>query len=130
MVRSVSFLIGALVVGCQSEIKLPDEPNNLIPLSQMHSIIADVSVLESCIDGEYGQMSKYYKIVDASVAEYFKQAGIDTLRFRASLDYYHGHHTIGQKMYQDVSDTLALRFKKLKSSLPELELGDEIEGLD
>ncbi len=110
------FLITICVfaLSCQSEISLPEAPQELIPLEEMHRVLADISTLEVLIDKEYQALGKYYQILDVSVVEYLKEKNISEELFRKSLDHYNGHHEMGQQMYQDVIDTLTIRLELLR----------------
>ena len=110
------FLILFLLFGCQSEISLPEKPEDVIPVEKMQVVLADITTLESAIEKEFVQLGKYYKILDTSILSYLSNQGISQQKFKVSLDYYNGQHEIGQKLYQDVLDTLNIRLEMLKKT--------------
>jgi hypothetical protein len=99
-----------LIFSCQSNINLPSKPKDLLNKSEMIRVMKDLILIESAIEGRYGQINKFHKIMAKSGEAIFEKNNITKERFERSFSYYSAHHEKLNEIYSAVLDSLNLQF--------------------
>lgn len=105
--KAIVFVCSLLCVfSCQSEIRKPAAPKDEVPKEKMVSLTKDLLLLESHIELSYGQVSKFYKILNSSSDQVFKKHHILREQYIRTFDYYAGDQEKMELLYQEVLDSL------------------------
>ena len=106
--RNLLFLIIILSAGCSQKDKLPE---SVYPPPQMAQVLIDIHLLEQKIDQlniSYDSQQVLYNHFEPLV---FADHGVDSARYRESLNYYIGHVSQLEQIYKEVVDSLIVREK-------------------
>ncbi len=95
-----------LAMSCESKLKLPAPPKDLIPRDSMVSLLKDMAVLESYMQIRYQNVNTYYQVMTASGKHYLNSKNISEERFDRSFTHYVSRQNELQKMYSEVIDSL------------------------
>mgnify|MGYP006154065537 CR=1 FL=1 len=101
-----------LLVGCNSTLKKPDAPVDLLSQSKMIEVTKDLMLLEAGIENRYGQVAKYHKVMSASGKQLLKTHGITEKQYFTSLEYYSIHQEEMTRIYSVVLDSLNIQLNK------------------
>jgi hypothetical protein len=108
--RAVCFIAAlCFLVSCKTEISKPDAPKDLISKKEMVSLTKDLLLLESHLELSYGQVSTFYKIMNASSDRIFKTHKISRARFERTFDYYASNQDEMTHLYQEILDSLNIQ---------------------
>ncbi|MFA7273321.1 MAG: DUF4296 domain-containing protein [Crocinitomicaceae bacterium] len=95
-----------LMVGCTTQIKRAQPPKDLIQREQMVSLMQDLILTESHLELSYGQINKFYKILNTSSDAIFKKHHISRDRYDRSFTYYASDQDEMSSLYQEILDNL------------------------
>jgi hypothetical protein len=103
---SYTFCIVLLLVSCTASIKHTEPPKDLIQREQMVSLMQDLILMESHLELSYGQINKFYKILNTSSDSIFKKHHIARERFDRSFTHYASDQFEISSLYQEILDNL------------------------
>lgn len=101
-----SVLVLSLLVSCRSEIKKPSAPEDIVPKTKMVSLTKDLLLLESHVELSYGQLNKFYKVLNSSTDNVFEKYKISRERYTRTFDYYASDQDRMINLYQEILDSL------------------------
>jgi len=93
-------------ISCEASIKKPDAPKDEISRIQMVSLTKDLILLESHIELSYGQLTKFYKVLNTSSDNVFNKFNISRDRYVRTFDYYASDQDKMTSLYQEILDSL------------------------
>ena len=105
-VREFCFLIIVFLFSCESSLKLPPKPDDLIEKEKMISVSKELLLVETAIELRYGQMNKFYKIASKSGREILGKYQVTEKQYFNSLEYYSCHKDEITEIYDAVLDSL------------------------
>jgi len=76
----------------------------------MISVTKDLILIESAIEGRYGQINKFHKIMAKSGEAVFEKNNMTKEKFERSFSYYSAHHDKLNEIYAAVLDSLNVQF--------------------
>ena len=100
------FVCFVALLGCESKLKLPPAPKDLIPRDSMVSLLKDMAVLESYMQNRYQNVNAFYKVMSESGKYYLNSKNISEERFERSFTHYVSRQNELQSMYSEVIDSL------------------------
>lgn len=101
-----------LFIGCNSTLRKPEAPVDLLSQTKMIQVTKDLMLLEAGIENRYGQVAKYHKIMSASGRELLKKHGVSEKQYFTSLEYYSTHQEEMTRIYSVVLDSLNIELNK------------------
>ena len=107
MIRTLKLLLLILIVAaCSPQIKRPSPPKDLIPREQMVNLMQDLILMESHLELSYGQINKFYKILNTSSDYILEKHHISRDRYDRSFTYYASNQEEMSSLYQKILDNL------------------------
>ncbi len=101
-----SALIVSFLISCSSEIKKPSPPKDVVPKTKLVSLTKELLLLESHVELSYGQLNKFYKVLDQSSDYLFQKYDISRDRYSRTIDYYASDQDKMTSLYQEILDSL------------------------
>jgi hypothetical protein len=95
-----------MFVSCQSDLKLPERPENLIQKDKMISVSRELLLVETAIEIRYGQLGKFYKISTKSGLDILVKYKVNEKQYFTSLEYYSCHKDEINEIYESILDSL------------------------
>ena len=99
------FLFTAFL-SCESSLKKPSAPADEVSRAEMVSLTKNLVLLESHVELSYGQLTKFYKILNTSSESVFKRFKISRERYVRTFDYYASDQDKMTGLYQEILDSL------------------------
>lgn len=93
---------------CQSDLKLPKKPKDLILKEKMIEVSQELLLVETAIETRYGTLAKFHKISTQSGREILKKYRISESQYFSSLRYYSCHKEEIEEIYNTILDNLNL----------------------
>lgn len=108
-------LLLVLFVSCNEGVERVPEPDDLIEREQMVLVLKDLCVLEGHIQSKYVSVPKYFKAMLNSGDALFKEHGVTSEQFEASMEYYGSRQDEMISIYDDALELLNEELAQLES---------------
>lgn len=106
---SILLAISALIFGCSSEEKSPD---NALSQDQMASILTEIHLAESRVTKlQLKSLDSSLMIFNKLKADIWKKHKVDTLVYRNSYSFYMTHPKLMAQIYEKVNKKIEIREK-------------------
>ncbi|MFK7783885.1 MAG: DUF4296 domain-containing protein, partial [Crocinitomicaceae bacterium] len=92
------------------------EPKNLIPKKKMVSVIKEMMILESHVQATYGQINRYYKVMQKSGDSLLATFELDRETYESSIDYYGSRQEEIKGIYTEALEQMNEDLGKLESN--------------
>lgn len=103
-----------MLTACNSDIRYPAAPDDLISEEQMVILVRDMTILEAGIQNRYQHVNRYYKTMIKSGDAYLKSKGIDPKRYERSYDYYVTRPEIFQRICTEAMEQITIEQNTIK----------------
>jgi len=115
------FVIALLfLASCSDGVPRVEKPDDLIPRKKMVPLLTELVQLEAYITDEYGNITKYHKVMMKTGDSLLNAKGYTMDQFEGSIDYYGSRQEEMMSIYRDV-------LEDLNKDLGELQRNPDVE---
>lgn len=115
--KRIPFVFLVIVLfSCNSEIKRPEAPDDLIPRDSMVLILKEMIVLETYISTKYPQSAINPDLLKNSGDDLLKTHRVSFERWDRSMNYYSARQSEMQSIYTEIQDSLIWKMNQLQQS--------------
>jgi hypothetical protein len=101
------FIITLLfLASCSDGVPRVEKPDDLIPRKKMIPLLTELVKLEAYITDEYGNITKYHKVMVKTGDSLLNAKGYTIDQFEGSMDYYGSRQEEMMSIYRDVLEDL------------------------
>ena len=115
MIRFAFISLVIVISSCSRSIERIPEPENLIPRDKMVTVLKEMMKLEAHVQANYGQVSKYYKVMERSGDSLLSTYNQDRVSFESAMDYYGSRQDEMKKIYTESLDQMNEELGKLEA---------------